>query len=99
MLELLGLFLEMFLEKANIYENEREFDHDSDAYKAFSLSYDTLKEFIEDSIREQNSAIDGDAIIEYMESSISDKDVSQEYIDELESFNDMFVDILEDICL
>lgn len=99
MLELLGLFLEMFIEKANIYENEREFDHDSDSYRAFSDSYDTLKEFIDDTIREQNSAIDGDAIYEYMDSTLTGEGESQEYIDELESFNDMFVDILEDICL
>ena len=97
-MDTLVLFLATFKEEANSYEDKFAMDSYSDSYQAFSNSYDNLVEFIEDSIKEENIAIDGDAILEFLDS-LPYEGESQEYIDELESFNDMIVGIIEDMCM
>ena len=97
-MDTLILFLATFKEEASSYEDKFSLDSDSDSYKAFSDTYDNLVEFIENSIAEENIAIDGDAIIEFLDN-LSYEDESQAYIDELESFGDMIVGIIEDMCM
>lgn len=88
-----------FLDRAIDHEEEKNFDHESSSYKAYSYAYDTVMQFINNAIEERNTAIDGDAICEYIDSEFPRKGEDQAYTDELEAIQFIVEDIVSEMCL